>query len=112
MCNGHGPSRREYQVLCITVHSLSEIALTFPKLSTCINRGKVDDSITAQYGNTGNIRCSAVIGTSYTKSDHNNVIVGWLKSYAKYNGAGGSAANHLGQDNVDENEDVDWDNMS
>ena len=58
---------------------------------------------------------SAVLQSSerYTrKSDHNNVILGRLKSYAKSNGAGGSAANHLGQDNVDENGDVEWDNMS
>ena len=34
-----------------------------------------------------------------------------MKSYAKSNGAGGSAANYLGQDNVDKNGDVDWDNM-
>jgi len=46
------------------------------------------------------------------KSDHNNASLGRLKSHAKSNGAGGSAANHLGQDNVDENGDVEWDNMS
>ena len=37
--------------------------------------------------------------------------LGRLKSYAKSNGAGGSAANNFGQDNVDENGDIDWDNM-
>ena len=46
------------------------------------------------------------------KSDHNNMILGRLKSYTKSNGAGSSAANHLRQDNVDENGDVDWVNMS